>query len=345
MISLKSNYIIYSIFIILQIFNVFGDNTDYLYNLYAVTSNPVGSYVIVVNTFNDQVLVNTSLNLNDLKIQSFLTVEPSLNVLSLLCEDSNNTNYLILADVKSGEIKKSKGIQNFINLKNNTNYVYSNATGEVYLPTYSKGQLVILRWNFNQEESDYVEIFPVVGVEEFDNTYEPKGVLSSNGGLYIFYKSTDMYNNSRVALLDLNNTDSSGSTSETVIQIVNTYIFNGAFDADEVGMIYMDTSDYNLLYAIRNLSGGETNACSLLLEQTDSVCDDANIYLDLNPFNYKYNPYFLSSDLSSFITLQTRANGTLEFEVWSGGFNYENTNKIHNRWQSTNLNNCTHFKN
>ncbi|KAM9991450.1 hypothetical protein ACTFIZ_004861 [Dictyostelium cf. discoideum] len=341
MISLKSNFITTSIFFIIQILTVFG---EYDFGLYSVTSNPVGSYVTVVDTFYNQVLSNTSLNLNGLNIQSFLDVDSNLNVITLLCQDSKNSNYLVIADVESGEIKKSKGIQNDgFNIKNNNNYIYSNVSDDIYLPTFSNGELTILHWNFN-EQSNYANQLTVNGISDIDSTYQPKGVLSSNNFLYLFYKSSDNNNPSKLVLLDLNNTDSGSlSSSSYSLQPFESYTFNG-FEADNVEMIYIDGEDgTNIVYAVYN-TNGTTQACSLFLSEQNSSCQDTPLEINLNPQNYNYNPYFITSDLSSFVTLQSTSPSQLLFGLWSLNFGADTPNPIYNLWQSTSLSNITYFK-
>ncbi|KAM9962317.1 hypothetical protein ACTFIR_005223 [Dictyostelium discoideum] len=128
MISLKSNFIIASIFFILQILKVFG---EYDFGLYAVTST---------------------------------------------------ISIIIIADAKTGEIKKSKGIQNDgFNIKNNNNYIYSNVTDDIYLPTFSNGELTILHWNFD-EKSNYAYQLTVNGVSDIDPTYQPKDLNTTDSG-------------------------------------------------------------------------------------------------------------------------------------------------------------------
>ncbi|KAM9991448.1 hypothetical protein ACTFIZ_004859 [Dictyostelium cf. discoideum] len=340
MISLKSKFIIASIFFAIQILKVFGHSD---FSLYSVTSNPVGQYIIVINTFYNQVLSNTSLNLNGLNIQSFLDVDSSLNVITLLCQDSKNSNYLVNADVKSGEIKKSKGIQNDgFNIKNNNNYIYSNVSDDIYLPTFSNGELTILHWNFN-EQSNYANQLTVNGISDIDSTYQPKGVLSSNNFLYLFYKSSDNNNPSKLVLLDLNNTDSSSSSSslQPVIPTIEIYTFNG-FEADNVEMIYLDNEDNNIVYAVYN-TNGTTRSCTLLF--SEQICQDAFFDYNLNPQNYNYNPYFITSDLSSFVSLQSTSPNQLLFGLWSLDFGADTTTQIDNLWQSSNPSNITYFKN
>ncbi|EAL73526.1 hypothetical protein DDB_G0268146 [Dictyostelium discoideum AX4] len=350
MISLKSNYIISIIFFILQILRVFGDSD---FSLYSVTSNPVGSYVTIVIPFYNQVIANTSLNLDGLNIQSFLTVDQGVNVILLLCQDSKNSNYLVIADVKTGEIKKSKGIQNDgFNIKNNNNYIYSNVTDDIYLPTFSNGELTILHWNFN-EQSDYANQLTVNGISDIDPTYQPKGVITSNNGLYIFYKSIDNNNNnnnnnstSKLVLFNLNNTDSSSLSSSSlqpVLPTIEIYTYNG-FEADNVEMIYIDNEDNNIVYAVYN-TNGTTRSCTLLFSEQNSICQDAYFDYNLNPNNYNYNPYFITSDLSSFVSLQSTSPTQLVFGVWSLDFGADTTTLIYNLWQSTNPSNITYFKN
>ncbi|KAM9986782.1 hypothetical protein ACTFIY_011212 [Dictyostelium cf. discoideum] len=346
MISLKSNFIIASLFFILQILNIFGDSD---FSLYGVTSNPVGSYVTIIIPFNNQVIANTSLNLNGLNIQSFLTVDSGLNVITLLCQDSKNSNYLVIADVNTGEIKKSKGIQNDgFNIKNNNNYIYSNVSDDIYLPTFSNGELTILHWNFNQQ-SDYANQLTINGISDIDSTYQPKGVITSNNGLYIFYKSIDRNNStSKLVLLNLNSTDSgsfssSSSSLQPVLPTIEIYTYNG-FEADNVEMIYVDNEDNNLVYAVYN-SNGTTRSCTLLFSEQNPICQDAFFEYNLNPNNYYYNPYFITSDLSSFVSLQSTSPSQLLFGVWSLDFGADTTIQIFNLWQSTNPSNVTYFKN
>ncbi|KAM9962319.1 hypothetical protein ACTFIR_005225 [Dictyostelium discoideum] len=343
MISLKSNFIIASFFFILQILKVFGDSD---FNLYAVTTNSVGSYVTIVIPFNNQIIVNISLNLDGLNIQSFLTVDQGLNVILLLCQDSKNTNYLVIADVKTGETKKSKGIQNGgFNIKNNNNYIYSNVTDDIYLPTFSNGELTILHWNFN-EQSNYANQLTVNGISDIDSTYEPKGVITSNNGLYIFYKSNDNNNiTSKLVLLNLNNTDSSSYSSsfQPVLPTIEIYTYND-FEADNVEMIFIDNEDNNIVYAVYN-TNGTTRSCTLLFSEQNPICQDAYFDYNLNPNNYNYNPYFITSDLSSFVSLQSTSPSQLVFGVWSLNFGADTTTQIYNLWQSTNPSNITYFKN
>ncbi|EAL73524.1 hypothetical protein DDB_G0268142 [Dictyostelium discoideum AX4] len=347
MISLKSNYIIVFIFFIIQILKVFGDSD---FSLYAVTTNPVGTYVTVVDTFYNKFLANTSLNLNDLNIQSFLTVDSGLNLISLLCQDSNNTNYLVTADVKTGEIEKSKGIQNDgFNITNNNNYIYSNDTDDIFLPTCSNGELTILHWNFN-EQSDYVNQFAVNGISDTDSSYQPKCTLSSNNGLYVFYKSSDIDNPSKLVLLDLNNTDSgsfslssSSSSLQPVLPTIEIYTFNG-FKADNVEMIYVDNQDSNVVYVIYN-SDGTTRSCTLLLNERTPICKNAYFDYPLNPYNYNYNPFFLTSDLVGFVSIQSTSPTQLLFGLWELNFEGDSATQTDNLWQSKNPSNYTYFKN
>ncbi|KAN0007248.1 hypothetical protein ACTFIU_000446 [Dictyostelium citrinum] len=346
MIYLKSNFIIASIFFIIQIYKVFG---NYDFALYAVTSNPFGTYVTVIDTTEDQLLANTSLNLNGLAIQSLLTIDSRSNVITLLCQDSKNSNYLVLADVKTGEFKKSKGISNdSYKIKNNNNYIYSNVTDDIYLPTFSNGELTILHWNFN-EESNYAYQMSVDGIYDVDTTYQPKGVLSTAGdSLYLFYKSSDINNPSKLVLLDLNNTDSgslASSSLQPVIPTIESYTFDG-FDADNVEMIYLDNEDSsNIIYVIYNING-TTSSCTLLLNQSNSICQQIyDFSYNLNPYNYNRNSFYITSDISSFVSLQSTSPTQLVFDLWSLNFGASMAVPIVNLWQSTNPSNITYFKN
>ncbi|KAM9972175.1 hypothetical protein ACTFIW_003532 [Dictyostelium discoideum] len=346
MISLKSNFIIATVFFIIQILKVFG---EYDFGLYAVTSNPVGSYVTIVDTIYNQVLANTSLNLNGLNVQSLLEVDSNLNVITLLCQDSKNTNYLVIADAKTGEIKKSQGIRNGgFNIKNNNNYIYSNVTDDIYLPAFLNGELTILHWNFN-EQSDYANRLIVSGVSDIDPTYQPKGVLLSNNVLYLFYKTNDNNSPSKLILLDVNTTDSGSSSSPSSsssysLQPFETYSFN-SFEADSVEMIYIDGEEgSNIVYAIYN-TNGSTQACSFVLSEQNSTCLYIPLGINLNPQNYNYNPYFITSDLSSFVTLQSTSSNQLIFGLWELNFGADSPTLTDNLWQSTNPSNITYFKN
>ncbi|KAM9962320.1 hypothetical protein ACTFIR_005226 [Dictyostelium discoideum] len=342
MISLKSNFIIVLTFFIIQILKVFGDSD---FSLYAVTTNPVGTYVTVVDTFYNQFLANTSLNLDGLNIQSFLTVDSGLNLITLLCQDSNNTNYLVIADAKTGEIEKSKGIQNDgFNIKNNNNYIYSNDTDDIYLPICSNGELIILLWNFIGQP-DYVNRLAVNGISDTDSSYQPKCALSSNNNfLYVFYKSNDFNSPSKLVLLELNTTDSGSSSSlQPVLPTIEIYTFNG-FKADNVEMIYVDNQDSNVVYVIYN-SDGTTRSCTLLLNDRIPICKNAYFDYPLNPYNYNYNPFFLTSDLVGFVSLQSTSPTQLLFGLWELNFEGDSATQTDNLWQSKNPSNFTYFKN
>ncbi|KAK5576382.1 hypothetical protein RB653_007523 [Dictyostelium firmibasis] len=336
---------IISIFFVLCIIGAFASEDFYLYS---VTSNPEGQYVTVVDTFGNLVLANTTLNLNDLNVVSFLSVDSVLNVITLLCEDSTNSNYLVLVDVKSGEIKKSKGIKNVAGIENNNNYVYSNVSDDIYLPIFLYSQLVILHWNFN-DESDYVDQFTVHGINDiFDTTYQPKATYIPSNALYLFYKSIDINNSSKLVLLNLNNSDSGSSSSlHPALPTLEHYSFSNDFEADSVQMIYTDSDDSGstIVYAMYGQSNDTTAACSFDLSAENSICYDTYFDVNLNPYNYNYNPYFITSDLSSIITLSSNSADVLTFGFWALNFGAESSTIIPNIWKSTNPSNVTLFKN
>ncbi|KAM9962316.1 hypothetical protein ACTFIR_005222 [Dictyostelium discoideum] len=107
-------------------------------------------------------------------------------------------------------------------------------------------------------------------------------------------------------------------------------------------MIYIDIS--NIVYAVY-FSNGITQACSFVLSEQNSICQDTySLEINLNPNNYNYNPYFITSDLSSFVTLQTSTT-QLFFGLWSLNFGADTTTQVDNLWKSTNPSNITYFKN
>ncbi|EAL73528.1 hypothetical protein DDB_G0268150 [Dictyostelium discoideum AX4] len=77
-------------------------------------------------------------------------------------------------------------------------------------------------------------------------------------------------------------------------------------------------------------SNGITQACSFVLSEQNSICQDTySLEINLNPNNYNYNPYFITSDLSSFVTLQTSTT-QLFFGLWSLNFGADTTTQVDN---------------
>ncbi|KAM9972174.1 hypothetical protein ACTFIW_003531 [Dictyostelium discoideum] len=88
-----------------------------------------------------------------------------------------------------------------------------------------------------------------------------------------------------------------------------------------------------------------TQACPFVLSEQNSICQDTySLEINLNPNNYKYNPYFITSDLSSFVTLQTSTT-QLFFGFWSLNLGADTTTQVDNLWKSTNPSKTTYFKN
>ncbi|KAM9991449.1 hypothetical protein ACTFIZ_004860 [Dictyostelium cf. discoideum] len=96
-------------------------------------------------------------------------------------------------------------------------------------------------------------------------------------------------------------------------------------------MIYIDGEDgTNIVYALY-YTNGTTQACSLVLSEQNPSCQDTPLEIKLNPNNYNYNPYFITSDLSSFVILQTSTT-QLFFGFWSLNFGADTTFQIDSLW-------------
>ncbi|KAM9985747.1 hypothetical protein ACTFIZ_012402 [Dictyostelium cf. discoideum] len=75
------------------------------------------------------------------------------------------------------------------------------------------------------------------------------------------------------------------------------------------------------------------------------ICKNAYFDLPLNPYNYNYNSFFLTSDLVGLVSIQSTSPSQLLFGLWELNFEGDSATQIDNLWQSKNPSNITYFKN
>ncbi|KAN0022752.1 hypothetical protein ACTFIU_005489 [Dictyostelium citrinum] len=323
--------IIFRFLLVILLFNFINCSNKLIYSITSNLDPTVGQIVTIINPINNDILSNSSINL-DCTINGIVSIDENQMVAKVLCGFKS----LISIDLKSGEnqiIGISDSIIPTFSTKSQQLF-YSNNNVYMSVSTNIYKSITFFDFNFNTNFT----MFNSIPTFDYNYLVDDTSIYSFDynlNNMYILYSSESNSSNCNLISFNVNNMQNTLQTYKSINNLENG--FSQLLFTNEQGELF-------LLYG--NPNTDSFDVCKFTLQENSNTCINvlSIAVTQLYP-NFNYLLSYLNDENQHFTIVQlTNDNDSVQFSTYYiSNFTIAYQYTINNIWNNGNTQQTTYF--